>query len=169
MKLFKLTAAALIAVIFASCGTYTYNESTARFVQPSRAGFITPVTADMDVRNDRIENQVEIPVVLKKKEITAIMAAEYRGQESPLVLSWKKYALSQTLKKYKADDIISPNFDIAPHPAKANTLLVTVSGHPAVYKNYRPATKEDVELIKPFIEQKNDITVGGGLILQRYK
>ena len=140
-----------MAVILSSCGTYTYQESTARFVQPTRAGFITPVTADMEVRDERIENAVEIEVVLTKKEISSIMFSESRGEESPIVLSWKKYALAQTLKKYKADDIVSPNFDIVPHPKKSGVLIVTVSGHPAIYKNYRPATKEDVELIKPFI------------------
>lgn len=151
MRNCRFALAALAAVVFTSCGTYTYQESTARYVQPTRAGFITPVTADMEVRNERIENAVEIEVVLTKREIASIMTSEAHGQEAPIVLSWKRYALAQTLKKYHADDIVSPNFDIAPHAEKANTLVVTVSGHPAVYKNYRAATQADVELIKPFI------------------
>lgn len=159
--------AALAAFVLTSCGTYTYQESTARFVEPSRAGFVTPVVADMDVQEAPIINEVEIFVKLKNREINQIMAAEMRGVESPLVLSWKKYALAQTLKKFKADDIVSPTFEIAPSGMKKNVLVVTVTGHPAVYKNYRKATQADVELMKPFIEQKNDVNLQGGLLLQR--
>ena len=160
---------ATIAIVLCSCGTYTYQESTARYVEPSRAGFISPVVADMVVQENAITNEVEIFAKLKSREINQIMAAEMRGMESPLVLSWKKYALAQTLKKFKADDIISPTFEIAPSRTQKNMLIVTVSGHPAVYKNYRKATQVDVELMKPFIEQKNNVNLQGGLILQHAK
>ena len=169
MKKVKLTLAAMAAVILTSCGTYTYQESTARFVEPSRAGFITPVVADMEVQEQKITNEVEIYVVLKRREINAIMAAEMRGIEAPQVLSWKKYALAETLKKFKADDIVSPNFEIAPSKMKKDILVVTVSGHPAMYKNYRKATQADVDLMKMFIEQKNQINLQGGLLLQRVR
>ncbi len=167
MKKIQLALAAMIAVLFASCGTYTYQESTARYVEPSRAGFITPVVADMEVQPQKISNEVEIFVKLKKREINQIMAAEIRGIESPLVLSWKKYALAQTLKKFNADDIVSPSFEIAPSRMKKDVLVVTVTGHPAIYKNYRTATQADVELMKPFVEQKNDLHLNGGVLLQR--
>ncbi len=164
-KTYLLLAA--VATVLCSCGTYTYQESTARYVEPSRAGFVTPVVADMEVQEAKITNEVEIFVKLKKREINQIMAAEMRGIESPLVLSWKKYALAQTLKKFKADDIVSPTFEIAPSRTQKDVLIVTVSGHPAVYKNYRKATQADVELMKPFIEQKNELNLQGGLLLQR--
>ncbi len=105
---------AIVAIVLCSCGTYTYQESTARYVEPSRAGFVTPVVADMEVQEAKITNEVEIFAKLKSREINQIMAAEMRGMESPLVLSWKKNALAQTLKKFKADDIVSPTFEIAP-------------------------------------------------------
>ena len=169
MKKVKLTLAALAAVILTSCGTYTYQESTARFVEPSRAGFISPVVADMVVQENAITNEVEIFAKLKKREINQIMRAEMQGVESPLVLSWKKYALAQTLKKYKADDIVSPTFEIAPSRMKKDVLVITVTGHLATYQNYRKATQADVELMKPFLEQKNDVKIQGGLLLQRVR
>lgn len=159
----------ILVVMLTSCGTYTYQESTARYVEPSRAGFITPVTADMEISEALVENAVEIEVVLKKRDIMLIRQAEIQGIESPMILSWKKYALAQTLKKYKADDMVSPTFEITPSPDKEGVIIVTVIGHTAVYKNYRKATKEDVELIQPFLEQKKDLKVSGGLVLQRYK
>ena len=162
MKKIKLTLTALAAVVLTSCGTYTYQESTARFVEPSRAGFISPIVADMTVQETVTTNQVEVSAKLKKREIRQITAAEIRGEESPLVLSWKKYALAQTLKKFKADDIISPTFEIAPSRIKK-----AVSGHLAKYQNYRKATQADIELMKPFIEQKNEVSLQGGLLLQR--
>ncbi len=167
MKKIKLTLTALAAVVLTSCGTYTYQESTARFVEPSRAGFISPIVADMTVQETVTTNQVEVSAKLKKREIRQITAAEIRGEESPLVLSWKKYALAQTLKKFKADDIISPTFEIAPSRIKKDVLVITVSGHLAKYQNYRKATQADIELMKPFIEQKNEVSLQGGLLLQR--
>lgn len=161
--------AALAAFVLTSCGTYTYQESTARYAEPSRAGFITPVVADMEVSENKIENAIEVPVVLKKREINEITLAEKHGRESALVLSLKKYALAQTLKKFKADDIVAPTFSIVPSPTKKNVLVVTVTGHTAVYKNFRKATKADVELFTPFVEQKHDLNVGGGLILQHVR
>lgn len=169
MKKVKLTLAAFVAVIFASCGTYTYQESTARFVEPSRAGFISPVVADMVVQEAAITHEVEVFAKLKKREISQIMRAEIQGVESPLVLSWKKYALAQTLKKYKADDIVSPTFEIAPSRIKKDVLVITVTGHLATYQNYRKATQADVELMKPFLEQKNEVNMKAGIILQRVR
>lgn len=169
MKKVKLTLAALAAVILTSCGTYTYQESTARFVEPSRAGFVTPVVADMVVQENKITHEVEVFAKLKKREISQIMRAEIQGVESPLVLSWKKYALAQTLKKYKADDIVSPTFEIAPSRMKKDVLVITVTGHLATYQNYRKATQADVELMKPFLEEKCEVKMQTGLILQRVR
>lgn len=166
----KITlVAAVAAIVLTSCGTYTYQESTARYVEPARAGFVTPVVADMEVAEAKIENAVEVPVVLKKREINEIMLAEQQGRESAIVLNLKKYALAQTLKKYKADDIVAPTFAITPSPTKQNVLVVTVTGHTAVYKNFRKATKADVELFTPFVEQKHDLNVGGGVVLQHVR
>lgn len=167
MKKFRCAFAAFAALVLCSCGTYTYQESTARFVEPSRAGFVTPVVADMIVSEEKIENSVEIEIELKKPEINAIMQADAQGREAPIVLSWKKYALSETIKKFKADDIVFPTFTISPSDTKRNVLVITVTGHTAVYKNFRKATQEDVDLFKPFVEQKHDLHVGGALILPR--
>ena len=166
MKSIKIAFAAVAALVFTSCGTYTYQETTSRYVEPSRAGFITPVVADMEVSADKIVNAVEIPVVLKKREVVAIMSAEDRGIESGIVMKWKKYALAETLKKYKADDIVAPTFTITPSPSKQNVLVVTVTGHTAVYQNFRKATKADVELFAPFVEKRADYNMQGALILQ---
>lgn len=169
MRKIKLTLAALAAVILTSCGTYTYQESTARFVEPTRAGFVTPVVADMVVQENKITHEVEVYAKLKKREISQIMRAEIQGVESPLVLSWKKYALAETLKKFKADDIVSPTFEIAPSRMKKDVLVITVTGHLATYQNYRKATQADVELMKPFLEQKNEVNMKAGIILQRVR
>lgn len=164
LNLFLIVAA---AAILSSCGTYTYQESTARYVEPSRAGFVTPVVCDMIVSEEKIENVVEIYAEIKAKEINAIMAADMRGIESSIVLGWKKYALAETIQKYKADDIVAPTFTIAPSPNKQNVLVVTVTGHTAVYKYFRRATQADVELYKPFIEDKKGLNLQGGLLIQR--
>lgn len=156
----------LATITLSSCGTYTYQESTARYVEPLRAGFVSPVVADMIVSEQKIENTVEIYAELKKQQISAIMAADLQGRESALVLGWKKYALAETLKKYNADDIVSPTFTITPSQTKTNVLVVTVTGHTAVYKNFRTATKNDVEMFAPFVGQDKDINVNGAVLLR---
>lgn len=153
MNKIKLSLAALVALVLTSCGTYTYQESTARYAEPLRTAFITPVVADMEVSSQKIVNTVEIPVVLKQREINAIMYADYQGRESALVLGWKKHALAQTLKKFNADDIVAPTFTIAPSPTKQDVLVVTVTGFTAVYTGFRKATKADVELFAPFVDK----------------
>ena len=159
----KLYFSLLLAMTLSSCATYSYRESTARYLEPKRAGFITPVTADMEVSQNKITNQVEVYAKLTKNDIAGILRAEAQGKESALVLSWKKYALAETISKYQADDIVTPTFTIEPSNEKESTLIITVSGHTAVYKNYRAATKEDVDLITPFLEQKKDINASGVL------
>lgn len=153
-KVFLIVVCGLITVLFSSCMseyTYTYRESTARYMELMRHGFITPVTADMEVQQDKVENIVYLDVELTEKDIKSIIASNNNGMESPIVMGWKKEALAQTAKKYNADDMVSPLFEIMPHPKKDGVLIVKVTGHPAVYKNYRPATKNDVELIMPFL------------------
>ena len=50
----------LIPVLFVACKSdeylYKYNESTARYLQPSMSGFITPTTADLNVSPTRISH-----------------------------------------------------------------------------------------------------------------
>lgn len=156
--LFYFAAIALLTVTLSSCEseyTYTYSESTARYMELVRSGFIKPVTADMEVQEEKVEYSVELNVELTEKDIKSIMQANDNGQESGIVLGWKKEALAQTAKHFKADDMVAPLFEIAPHPKKDGVLVVKVTGHPAVYKNFRPATKSDIDLIMPFLGQGN--------------
>ncbi len=166
MKKINSLLIVLATIILSSCGTYTYQESTARYVEPLRAGFISPVVADMTVSEQKIENTVEVYAELKKKQISDILSADLQGRESALVLGWKKYALAETLKKYNADDIVAPTFTITPSETKINVLLITVTGHTAVYNNFRKATKNDVEMFAPFVGQDKDINVNGAVLLR---
>ena len=166
MKRINSLLIVLATIILSSCGTYTYQESTARYVEPLRAGFISPVVADMTVSEKKIENTVEVYAELKKQQISDILSADLQGRESALVLGWKKYALAETLKKYNADDIVAPTFTITPSETKMNVLLITVTGHTAVYNNFRKATKNDVEMFAPFVGQDKDINVNGAVLLR---
>lgn len=157
-NLLIFAAIALLTVVFTSCEsayTYTYRESTARYMELVRSGFIKPVTADMEVQEERVEYSVELNVELTEKDIKSIMQANDNGQESGIVLGWKKEALAQTAKHFNADDMVAPLFEITPHPKKDGVLVVKVTGHPAIYKNFRPATKSDIDLIMPFLGQGN--------------
>jgi len=152
-KTLFFAAVSLLTVVFTSCEsayTYTYRESTARYMELMRTGFIKPVTAEMEVQAERIEYSVELEVEISEKDIKEIMSANNSGKESSIVLGWKKEALAQTAKHFHADDMVAPMFEIAPHPKKEGVLVVTVTGYPAVYKNFRTITKDDAEMILKF-------------------
>lgn len=153
---------------FSSCQTYLYNEATARYVEPERVGFITPIAADMQISKEVVTHSENIPNTLKRKDIKQLEKDQLQGIEGAFVTGWKRYVLAQAMKKYNADDIISLVFDIVPS-ADATYFTVTVIGHPATFINYRKATKEDVELMEPFYQKRNEATLNTNLLIKKSK
>ncbi len=66
----------------------------------------------------------------------------------------KEVAVKDAIKKANADVLIEQKFETETS-GRLNT--VTVKGFPATYKNFRPITTEDVELLKVGATQKADI------------
>ncbi|MBO4614148.1 MAG: hypothetical protein J5709_03445 [Bacteroidales bacterium] len=159
----------MVAMLLSSCATYyTYRESTARFIEPVRAGFVTPVVADMKIEQQKISYTKKFENTLKPKDIILIKSDMYSGRESGTVLMWKKSTLAEALKQHNADDIVTPTFDIEPS-ADYKYIEVTVTGYPATYVNYRKATQEDVNLMLPFIEGKKTVETENVLYINRSK
>ncbi|MBQ6070159.1 MAG: hypothetical protein IKQ75_00765 [Bacteroidales bacterium] len=157
----------LVAVLLSSCSAiYTYRESTARYVEPIRAGFVTPVAADMRIDQNKITFTQKFENTLSRRAVMQIMSDVNNNRESGLVLSWKKNTMAAALKQYKADDIITPTFEIMPSE-DLKYIEVTVTGYPAVYVNYRKATQEDVNMITPFLDDNKNLKTDGVLIIKR--
>jgi hypothetical protein len=68
----------------------------------------------------------------------------------PLIVT-KNNAVYDALKNAKADVLVEPLFDTESSNGKTT---VTVRGFPATYKNFRPITDGDIELLKAGILQK---------------
>ena len=105
----------LVAVLLSSCSAiYTYRESTARYVEPTRAGFITPVVADMKISPTKISYTTKFENTLRKRDVISIMNDVNNNRDAGIVLSWKKNTMAAALKLHQADDIVTPTFEITP-------------------------------------------------------
>lgn len=158
----------LVAFITSSCATtqyrYKYEESTARYLEPAMQGFITPSTADLNISNTRIYHTETFPNNLNSSDFrtsystastpfSTYPSAQVQtvqpsiNFDSKNVTYIKNYTIGEAVKKYNADVIVGPIFEIKTSE-DFQTITVTVSGYPATYVNFRKATKEDIELMK---------------------
>jgi len=133
-----------IVVLMGACATgsfYSYDESTVRYLSPGMSGFITPVTADLQVSADKITYVETFPNTLTIRDINNI-------DNSGTVAYLKNHTVAQAVKKYNADVIVAPIFDIKTSE-DFSTITVTVIGYTAKYVNFRKATPEDINLVYP--------------------
>ena len=105
---------------------------------------VSPVIADLEVSETKVYH-VEREVF-----------AESEINESVLnnIAEFKKIALSRAAKAYDADVMVGTIMDVV---VEDGQLVVTVSGYPAKYKNFRVATIKDTELVREAIIFKNDL------------
>lgn len=112
--------------LFSSCAILPRTDS-ARFTFVHGAGVVHhPVMADLDVRNTKVSGEATGP---------ATSQAALRVQ-----------AVASAVKDSGADLLVEPIFDI--NPVSSSRIVVTVTGFPANYRNFRKATLDDL----PFIE-----------------
>ena len=151
-----------------SCSTeeylYKYNESTARYLQPSISGFITPMTADLNVSSTRISHSETFDNELTAedfKDAPKIMGHTGENEttlltsnDSPSIQYMKNYTIGQAVKKYGADIIVAPIMEITTS-ADYTKITVTVTGYPASYTNFRSATESDIKLLD--LLQNNEV------------
>lgn len=135
----------LVVVVLGGCSTtekfYRYDESTARYLTPGMTGFVTPTAVDLQISATRISHTETLPNTLTQRDIDDI---EYSGTVHYL----KNYTVSQAVKKYNADVIVAPIFDIKTSD-DFSTITITVTGYTANYINFRKATSEDINLVYP--------------------
>ncbi len=147
-----------VPVLFVSCRSdeylYKYNESTARYLQPSMSGFVTPTTADLNVSPTRITHTETFANDLTEDDFKTSYSWRSNNEEtsklvsndSPTIQYMKNYTVGQAVRKYQADIIVGPIFEIKTSD-NYETVSVTVSGYPASYINFRKTTDADIELI----------------------
>ena len=141
MKRLFIYSFLVAGLLFTSCfptqtivtRTYDYQESSARNLEGSHAMMVTPLVADVDVRKDKIvyvEREAFADV-----EVTQVVINN--------ISEFKKIALSRAAKAHNADVMVGTIIDVTTENGR---LVITVSGYPAVYKSFRNATANDIEL-----------------------
>lgn len=157
----KALLIALVALVAASCAptqptqyvfyTYDYNESTARNLEPEHIMLTTPVIADLEVSPTRITH-------IEREAFKDIELDEVTTSES-YIENFKKIALSKAAKAHDADLLVGSMIDVQTIDER---LVITITGFPAKYVNFRKATIQDANLIRSsyiFGGSNNDVIV----------
>lgn len=132
---------AIAAALMCSCSTVTYKTRTAR-------------TADVPSNFVSQYNAAELAVSDTKASGTSDGCVTGRAKKLALVPNLKKnlenYAIADALQKSNADVLVGPQFTY--HYKKSALVSVSVTGYPAVYRNFRTISYE--EIVKARIEEK---------------
>jgi hypothetical protein len=142
MKKIIIFSCLLAAVVLSSCSKKTYSYAEARTVEPTQSVTVVPVVAELEVSAERITYAERLSVKVKslsKLELQALVEKE------------KVQIISNAASAHDADLLVAPVVSVQTD-VKSN-LIISVTGYPAKYKNYRSATKED----KWFLESESSI------------
>lgn len=147
----RLFVAAAIMVIASSCYPYSgsssvfnYSESSARVLDGSSSFVITPIISDLDViAHNKITHQ--------EREAFADMIVTSEVVKNIMV--YKSIALSKAAKAAGADIIVAAEITVETINQR---LVITVTGYPAKYTNFRNATEQDIRLVKEAISINRD-------------
>lgn len=123
--------AALTAILsFSSCSTISHTADTAEI----NTGILNRTSADLNVSDQRITYT-----------FTPTSAHQRAGLKS-----MKAAAIKKALEANgNADVLVSPEFEIKKTRGVFSSKIkyITVSGHPANYKNFRPTTQQDADVV----------------------
>lgn len=120
-RLLPLAVSALL--LLASCASL--NTRTAHITEVQGPIVHTPVIVDLEVSKMKANGS----------------ATASSGNSIDVV---KNMAVAAVLKATAADLLVEPTFEIQ---KKAGKTIVTVTGFPATYKDFRPARLEDIPLL----------------------
>ena len=139
MKKLRLIVIA-ISVLLTSCSVL--KTSSIKTFDIHDTGVVqTPVLVDLDVNEAKVTGTAE-------------------GDKDDLK-QIKEDAILDALESSGADVLVEPRFKTVTHRGKT---VVTVTGYPAVYKNFRPLTNDEILLYENGILQEAE---GGKVVIHR--
>jgi len=119
------------AILLASC-TSTMTTQTVKTMDIYGPGVIHhPVIADLEVRNTKV--------------------TESTTGSSSNVEALKRDVVNKAVKSVGADLLVEPVYEVQ---STGSRVVVTVSGYPASYKNFRAATQADLPMMEAGILHK---------------
>jgi hypothetical protein len=115
----------------------TYSSTESRNFEPRQGVIVTPLMADLKViTQTSVSDSIIFPI---------LVASIPQSNMSAWISEYKKQAMSLLLKKYKADAFIGPLTDVT--TTADGRMMISISGFPAKYVNFRNATSEDVWIV----------------------
>ena len=118
----------------------SYDEATARSINPVAMAHTTPIVADLSVTSQRIAHSETFENALTQEDIDN---PSYSAEINYL----KDYTLTRAAELNNADIILVPIYNVKTSD-DMKTITVKVTGYPATYTNFRKATNADLELIR---------------------
>ena len=132
MKKIVIFSCLLVAAVFSSCSKKTYSYAETRIAEPTQNVNVVPVVAELEVSQERITYAERLSV-----KANSLSNSEFKA----LVEKEKAQIISNATSAHSADLLVAPVVSV--QTDVKNNIIVSVSGYPAKYKNYRNATQED--------------------------
>ncbi len=134
MKKSFFTVAILFVSVAISAQKIIYQEAAGRNIEPTQNAVVVPLIAELELLSEtKIEyvETFELPVT---------------SQIVQNIDAYKRVALVNATKKYNADTMVAALISVLTR-SDGNALILTVTGFPAKYKNWRGMTKDDSWLL----------------------
>lgn len=128
----KLIYLILLLFILASCGSLKQTDSKILDIKSKVTQY--PTLVDLEVQKESISGSVEWKKTIFSRDI-------------PLEVRIGNLIADMT-NKAKADILVEPRFTLEKGSSGWRSKKITIIGYPASYKNFRPATAEDIEVLK---------------------
>ena len=126
--------------------TTDYSENTSRILDAESNLLVIPLVANLEVTKTKfvhVERDAFADIKVTNASISNID-------------KYKRMALGRATKACGADILISPNIEVVTEDGR---FVITVSGYPAKYKDFRNATAKDVELVKEANEANGGVNM----------
>ena len=143
-KIINLSVVIATVLLLQSCGTMQkisiHSASSVTEEEISLGVRVTPFLCDYEMipKNN--------PTVVYEEYNTGLLVESIITQIDFWIRKYETIVKSGMMKKYGADAILSATSEATTN-AKGE-LVVTVRGYPIKYTNFRPATKEDLWMLK---------------------
>ena len=139
---FTLLLVMLVTATFAQKNVHNITQAQARLIESEFSVFTAPVIGELgEISPKKIIDSMEFYIGNFKDAAREIV---------PNLEDYKRYTIAHYCTKSGFDLIINPLFQVSTN-VDGDQLKGTVTGFPAKYKSFRPATKDDSWML-PFLK-----------------
>ena len=119
-----------------------WEESSARMIAPEVRMFVTPQICDMRMLSTHRESYGPYAM-----DVRLFNAKSFSDVTNGNLRNMQTNALYLASKESDADAVIEPIYHTWVNDNDDKTVYIEISGYPVSYVNFRPAQKEDLDMI----------------------